>query len=399
MSRARLADLGVLGTLGALYLAQGLPYGFLVHALPTLLREQGHGLVLVGLSSLVALPWALKALVGPRVDASPAPLAAWILILQVLAATGLFAAGLAAEQGAMTLLAALALAVSAASATQDVATDALAIGLLRPRLRGLGNGVQVAAYRLGMILGGGALLVLAAQVGFRLAGAASAVLLLASSLVLARCSWGRRLPAPRPPLQLGLPPGGGTWIALLLALKAGEGLAVALLRPLIVDLGGGLEQVGWILGLGGSVAGLVGALLGGLLASRRGAERALQVGASLQTAGLLALTTAPGLGLDALAWLVAAEQLAGGVATAALFTGMMARVRPGRAATDFSLQASLVVVATGLAATVSGLVAAGLGYEPAFALAAALSALSLGLALGDPARPRAPAAIHPASAP
>ena len=52
----------VLGTLGALYLAQGLPYGFFVHALPTILRERGHGLVLVGLSSLVALPWALKAI-------------------------------------------------------------------------------------------------------------------------------------------------------------------------------------------------------------------------------------------------------------------------------------------------------------------------------------------------
>ena len=372
----------MLSILASLYLAQGLPYGFFVHALPTLLRERGHGLVLVGLSSLVALPWALKALWGPWVDASPRPLAAWIAVLQVLGALGLFAAGLAAEQGALTALAAIALAVSAVSATQDVATDALALDLLSPELRGPGNGVQVAAYRVGMILGGGALLVVADRVGFRLAGSLSAGLLLASSLVLFACPWERRLPpAQRPALSLGTPPGGVVWIGLLLSLKAGEGLAVALLRPLLVDLGGGLEEVGLILGLGGSVAGLLGALLGGLLAGRMGHARALSVGVALQTLGLLSFVAAPGLSLGSITGLVGAEQLAGGVATAALFTGMMDKVRPGREATDYSLQASLVVVATGLAATGSGFLATVVGYAPAFAVGGALSALALGLSL------------------
>jgi MFS transporter, PAT family, beta-lactamase induction signal transducer AmpG len=388
---------GILGTLGALYLAQGLPYGFFVHALPTLLRERGHGLVLVGLSSLVALPWALKALLGPWVDASPRPLAAWIALCQVVGAAGLFTASLAADAGALSMLAALALATSAVSATQDVATDALAVDMLSPALRGPGNGVQVAAYRVGMILGGGALLIVADRVGFRIAGTLSAALLLASSLVLIACPWQRRVPpAHRPAFAFGKPPGGAVWIGLLLSLKAGEGLAVALLRPLLVDLGGGLEEVGMILGLGGSVAGFTGALVGGFLAGRLGHSRALRLGVGLQTLGLFALVAAPSLSMSSIAALVAAEALAGGTATAALFTGMMDKCRQGREATDYSLQASLVVAATGLAATVSGLLATALGYAPAFALGGALSAFAMWLAIRPEISSRpAAAGTHP----
>ena len=46
------------------------------------------------------------------------------------------------------------------AATQDIATDGLAVDMLEPPERGLANGVQVAGYRVGMIVGGGALLIL-----------------------------------------------------------------------------------------------------------------------------------------------------------------------------------------------------------------------------------------------
>ena len=57
-----------LGLLGALYLSQGLPYGFFTQALPALLRTMGLSLPDIGLASLLALPWALKFLWAPWVD-------------------------------------------------------------------------------------------------------------------------------------------------------------------------------------------------------------------------------------------------------------------------------------------------------------------------------------------
>jgi len=58
-----------------------------------------------------------------------------------------------------------------------------------------------------------------------------------------------------------------------------------------------------------------------------------------------------------------AEHLASGMATAALFTVMMHECRPEHAGTDYTVQASLVVVATGGAAAVSGFSAQALGYS------------------------------------
>src|SRR3546814_13882255 len=53
------------------------------------------------------------------------------------------------------------------AATQDIATDGLAVHLLQGRDRGLANGIQVGGYRLGMVLGGGLLLWLYSLTGWR----------------------------------------------------------------------------------------------------------------------------------------------------------------------------------------------------------------------------------------
>jgi MFS family permease len=57
-----------LALLGCLYFSQGLPFGFFTQALPVLMRKLGVSLGAIGLSSLLALPWALKFLWAPAVD-------------------------------------------------------------------------------------------------------------------------------------------------------------------------------------------------------------------------------------------------------------------------------------------------------------------------------------------
>ena len=57
-----------LSLLIALYLAQGLPYGFFTQALPVLLREAGYSLKAISAMSLLYLPWALKFLWAPYLD-------------------------------------------------------------------------------------------------------------------------------------------------------------------------------------------------------------------------------------------------------------------------------------------------------------------------------------------
>ena len=61
------------------------------------------------------------------------------------------------------------------------------------------------------------------------------------------------------------------------------------------------------------------------------------------------------------------------MATAALFTCMMDWTEPATAATDYTIQASAVVIATGAAASLSGFSAQYLGYSTHFLLASGLA--------------------------
>ena len=149
--------------LAALYFAQGLPFGFFIQAVPVLLRTSGASLETSTLATLLAFPWGLKFLWAPVVDRARhgriGRRKRFILPAQALVALALGALAFASPTavGIGPLCAAF-LFVSLASAAQDVATDALAVDVLSAEARGLGNGVQVGGYRLGMIVGGGVVL-------------------------------------------------------------------------------------------------------------------------------------------------------------------------------------------------------------------------------------------------
>lgn len=162
---------------------------------------------------------------------------------------------------------------------------------------------------------------------------------------------------------------------MLIAFKAGDYLAGTMLRPFLVDLGLSKTDIGVLLGTGGFVAGLVGAIVGGVLLARTGRIRGLVLFGVLQASGVAAyafivVTGATG----ALLWgAVIYEHFVGGLATAALFTAMMDASRPERAGTDYTVQASIVVFASGAASALSGLVAEAIGYSALFVLGATLA--------------------------
>lgn len=379
-----------LGLLSSLYLSQGLPFGFFTQALPVLLQRMGLSLPAIGLSHLLALPWMLKFLWSPLMDRRGAGRLGRrrgvILPIQLLSAALLF--GLALPAGGPTIpwLCAAVLCINLLAATQDVATDGLAVDMLSPGELGWGNGVQVAAYRVGMILGGSLLLLVFDAAGFRITLSSLGAMLLVATLPIALF---REPPAAPPPprespsLSYWLNrPGAFSWLGLLFVYKAGEHFASGMLKPFFVDPRGaglGIREVGWMIGGVGFAAGLVGAMLGGGLVRRLGYRRALLAFGTLQTFGVLlyALAAWKSVSIGTLAVVCAVEHLTSGMATAALFTAMMESCRPEHAAADYTVQASVVVAATGVAAAASGFSAGALGYAGHFALATVLAALAV----------------------
>src|SRR5687768_3307914 len=67
-TRPAVPAMRLFGILALLYFAQGLPSGLIAKALPPLLREHGVSLSVIGFTSALALPWALKFAWAPFVD-------------------------------------------------------------------------------------------------------------------------------------------------------------------------------------------------------------------------------------------------------------------------------------------------------------------------------------------
>lgn len=353
-----------------------------------LLREHGLSLPLIGLANLLALPWALKFAWAPlvdRVESARGRRRAVIIPLQIACAAVLGALALAGSPDAMWLLCVAVLLVNVLAATQDIATDALAVEILAPAERGPANGLQVGAYRGGMIIGGGAMLLVFAYVGWAAAFLGLAACLLATTIPILRH---HEDPVPRPvaagrttlaAIRESLTrPGMWPWIAVLMTYKTGEWLAGAMLRPMLKDAGQSLDDVAVMLGGAGFSAAMVGAMVGGAWTTRLGRRRACLLFGALQSLAIASFAAAALAPSTPMFYAVTlAEHLTSAMATAALFTAMMDFSRTGSAGTDYTVQASLVVVSTGLAAALSGVSAHALGYAGHFVLAAAISVLAL----------------------
>ena len=380
-----------LALLSSLYAAQGLPFGFFTLALPVLMREAGWSLTAIGLLQLLALPWLLKFLWAPWVDHHGAR-RTWLLGLQgcsVVAALTLALLDLGSASRGLLLAV---LVFNLLAATQDIVTDGLAVRVLAARERGLANAIQVGAYRLGMILGGGGLLWLWARTNGSTVFAVMAGLLALSTWPVWQM---RELPpgaahdamAPRPrpsagQLALGwwhraLAPGMLTFAALVFCFRFGDQMVSSLITPFVSDQGASKETIALMKGAVGSGASLLGALLGGVLMVRVN-RRTAMLSTGLGQAMTFALYIAAALGfggMPLLWWATVAEGVVGTMATVALFALMMDASDPDHAGTDFTLLASVVVGVGSLGGIAGGVVGDAWGYVWAFGIGTVLSAL------------------------
>lgn len=171
-----------LAWVAVLYLAQGLPFGIVNNAMPVAFSKAGVDLKDIGLLALAGLPWTFKFLWAPLIDRIGGR-RRWVAgcLAGMAALTTLFGASFAGE--ATPFIWALILGIAILSATQDIAIDAYSIELLEKRELGHGNGVRVTAYRVALILAGGAVVAFAGTSGWKNAWWLAAGILLALGLL------------------------------------------------------------------------------------------------------------------------------------------------------------------------------------------------------------------------
>jgi len=378
--------------LWSLYFVQGLPYGFMVTALPVYLREGGMSLTGIGLASWLSVPWMLKFLWAPVVDrfggGKLGRRRSWILPLQLSLALACVVGGfLSPDDGIMSLVL-LVLAMNFFAATLDIAVDGLAIDLLDPSELGKGNIAQVVGFKIGMLTGGGLLVWASGAIGWQGLFFSMAALVLLGSIVTLlhkestsdRTSEGLSIAGVFETLRRALVRPDTAWLLLFIATyKAGESDADTMFRPFLVDSGFTAGQIGLWVGTFGMVFSIAGSVCGGLLASRIAILSAVGVAATLRILPLVALwwfSGGPVSEATAIGITCALEFFAGAL-TPAVFAFMMSRVDRAIGATHYAVLAAVEVGGKLVSGSFSGTIADQTSYSTTFGVAVVLSVLWL----------------------
>lgn len=364
---------------------------FFVQAIPVFMREQGASLESIGLIYLLALPILLKVLWSPFIDRYGytrwGHYRFWIITFQLLLAAVAAVCAFVSLQSNFILLYGLLMVMSTLAASQDIATDALAVGLLTPSERGWGNGIQMAGNYLGGMLGGGVMLVLLNKLGWERSLFALALMVVVALVPILRHR--EKLPPKKATdkatnvwldlVHFYRRPGMWRWLMLLTLYVIGGNMAASMFRPLLVDVGLSLTDIGWLLGVVGNGASIFGAVISGLLVVSLGRRRSLLVFGLFQIlAILICLLPAAGVSNRPILYFVI---IVAGFASSAVFTVsstvMMDKSRLAMAGTEYTAQTSMVYFGSFLAAGISGFIASKIGYQGLFGVSAAVALLAV----------------------
>jgi PAT family beta-lactamase induction signal transducer AmpG len=404
-------------TFGALYFAQGVPWGFVSVAYLTYLTDRGLSNTEVGAAlGLAYLPWSFKVFWGPIIDRYPSArfgrrrpfiIGAELLMgLTLLLMAPLFA------KGDLPLIKNLVFLHNTFAALQDVSVDALAVDLLPEHERARANGVMWACKVGGSMVGGGGSMLLIKRIGWSpillamtalLWGITLLVLLIrerppgedeaAAKAVKRDFAWGG------PGLVGWLNSVAEAWhlkdlwrsfafptalVAVLIAFVTPAGYALTtpvFSRLLRADLKLSEEMIGIVNSVVPNAAGVLGALIGGLIADRVGKRKVTGAFMALIAVALAVFALLPQHWSSKpflIAWVAFYQIAVTGYNTATL--GFFMRLsNPVVGATNFALYMAATNLAYRITAEAGGWLADQRGVVTVFGVAAAIQLVTIGL--------------------
>lgn len=381
---------GKLFTLLSLYMAQSIPMSFFSTVVPVIMRQQHYSLEAIGLMQLIKLPWIIKFLWAPYVDrtgSSTGGYRRWIFFSEAFYAFSVAAVAFFSLEHQFSVIIVLMILAITASATQDIATDAWAILTLKKDERSLGNSMQSMGSFLGSMIGSGVLLVVYHYLGWMwLLLALAGVVLLAIVPLMTYRPEAVIKKRPRSKAVSFKDIGSfftqaGIWPQLIMLGVFHASLVgiMTMVKPLMIDFGYSIKEIGIISGIFGTAAGALFAMLAGLLMRRISRERAAMVFASLNLLPpLYFILFGASAATPLIIWLgVAILWGAYAAGMVFLFTIAMDRVRHCREGTDFTLQIVIVHFSSLMLAVLSGKIAGTFSYSGLFVFSFGMGLITL----------------------
>lgn len=362
-------------------MSSGIPLLVTGSTLQAWMTDEKIDLAVIGLFSLVGLPYTVKFFWAPVMDRYVPPLfgrrRGWILISQMLLMLAIGSFSLVRPAESPWTVAFLAVLVSFFSASQDIVVDAYRRELLHDEELGLGSALAVNGYRIGMLISGAFALILADHISWNIV-----YLLLAASLfvgIITTCL------APYPAGQIISPKslreaviepfadyfkrlGAFEILAFILLYKIGDVMASSMTTPFILKIGFTKTELAAVVKTFGIFATIAGGLVGGIVLIKLGLFKGLLIFGILQAVSTLSFSALASLGAysSVLAATVAFENLTSGMGASA-FTAFMASLCNKRfTATQYALLSSLMGMPRVFVSAPTGFLAERVGWVAFF---------------------------------
>jgi PAT family beta-lactamase induction signal transducer AmpG len=378
--------------------SSGLPLPLTVGTLSFWLAQSGVSRTAIGLFALVGISYNFKFLWSPVVDRLPIPIMtrrlgrrrSWALAIQALLAVSIFALGFGDPSRNPMGTALLAVVVAFLSASQDIVIDAYRIELLQPEEQGAGAAATQWGYRFGLIAAGAGALYAAAFGGWAFSYALMAALMSVGMVTV----W----LTPEPEVGASaraIQPGANSvlgwlhdavvapladfftrplWAEIVMFIvlyKFGDALAAVMANPLYVSLHFTESEVANVSKIFGVLMTLVGVSVGGVIVPRLGLYPSLLICGVLQNVSTLmyAALALAGHDVSMLALSIAAENVTGGMGSAAFVAYLSRLCNVSFTATQYALLSSLSAVGRTVLAASGGWLADRVDWVPFFIIA------------------------------
>jgi MFS transporter, PAT family, beta-lactamase induction signal transducer AmpG len=381
----------------------GLPLLLVLGTLSFWLREAGVNRATIGHLSWVGLAYGFKWCWAPLVDRMPIPILtrlmgrrrSWLLLSQVAIMAGIV--GMALNDPKVSLMPVVwcALLVAVASATQDIALDAFRIESADTQRQAALAAAYQTGYRMAMIWAGAGVLWIAARAevanvaNYQHAAWQTAYFWMAASMLVGTIT----VLLSAEPARKELPPAKNVqeWLksalvepfadfikryqwqaALILALIAiyriSDVVMGIMANPFYVDMGYTKDEVAAVTKVFGVIMTLLGAFIGGVMSMRWGVMRVLMLGAVLSAVSnlLFAWLGTRGHDVNALVWVISADNLSSGIASAAFIAYLSSLTNINYSATQYALFSSMMLLLPKFIAGFSGEFVDAYGYSSFF---------------------------------
>lgn len=409
--------------------SSGLPLILSGSTLAINVKDSGGSLEAIGLYALVGLPYTLKFTWAPFLDAWRFPFLSkwfghrrsWLLFSQILLFFTILALGSLNPLLSPFLLGLAAFAVAFSSATQDILIDAFRVEYLKNNEQATGTAYYVLAYRIGLLVGGAALILLVASlkdIGISSTDAWFYGYVAAACLMF--IGIGTTLATREPTESLSrkkrnddtdgatryrdtgtpfsrlyysvtnsfrdflLRPDAIFVLLFIVFYKFCDTFAGIMIGPFLLDIGFSLKSYASIVKGIGFFASILGGFAGGFIARNQPIGRSLLIAGILQMISNLGLIWQAWIGVSALSLsiVISIENFTGAAGTV-IFVAYIAALcnNPLYTATHFALLTSLSSIGRVFLPSLSGFVAVAMGWIPFFFLSIFMALPSLAIFL------------------